>query len=87
MALFTNFQRSFLARNYSSRLFSTALKQVNEKLDQELEDIRTAGTWKAERVITSQQDVGISVHGSSGKILGSVENNWASKVPKFFGCS
>ena len=76
MALFTNFQRSFLARNYSSRLFSTALKQVNEKLDQELEDIRSAGTWKAERVITSQQDVGISVHGSSGKILNFCANNY-----------
>merc|ERR1712156_982597 len=76
MAVFMNIQRSFLVKNTNFRCLSTALKQVNEKLDNELQEIRNAGTWKAERVITSQQDVGISVHGSSGKILNFCANNY-----------
>jgi len=77
MALFLNFQRSLLTRNsINSRALSTALKQVNEKLDHELQEIKNAGTWKAERVITSQQDVGITVDGSEGKILNFCANNY-----------
>ena len=52
------------------------MKQVNEKLDHELQEIKNAGTWKAERVITSQQDVGITVDGSEGKILNFCANNY-----------
>jgi len=77
MALFLNFQRSLLTRNsINSRALSTALKQVNEKLDHELQEIKNAGTWKSERVITSQQDVGITVDGSEGKILNFCANNY-----------
>jgi len=77
MALFLNFQRSLLTRNsINSRALSTALKQVNEKLDHELQEIKNAGTWKSERVITSQQDVGIEVDGSEGKILNFCANNY-----------
>ena len=76
MAVFMNIQRSFLVKNTNFRCLSTALKQVNEKLDNELQEIRNAGTWKAERVITSQQDVGIAVHGSQGKILNFCANNY-----------
>lgn len=77
MALFLNFQRSLLTRNsINSRALSTALKQVNEKLDHELQEIKNAGTWKAERVITSQQDVEITVDGSEGKILNFCANNY-----------
>jgi len=77
MALFLNFQRSLLRRNsINSRALSTALKQVNEKLDHELQEIKNAGTWKSERVITSQQDVGITVDGSEGKILNFCANNY-----------
>ena len=52
------------------------MKQVNEKLDHELQEIKNAGTWKAERVITSQQDVEITVDGSEGKILNFCANNY-----------
>jgi len=77
MALFLNYQRSLLTRNsINSRALSTALKQVNEKLDHELQEIKNAGTWKSERVITSQQDVGITVDGSEGKILNFCANNY-----------
>ena len=58
------------------RFISAALKEVNEKLDKELESIKAAGTWKAERVITSEQNVGISVDGSQGKILNFCANNY-----------
>ena len=34
-----------------------------------LEDIRAAGTWKAERIITSPQAAKITVQGSSVKVL------------------
>merc|ERR1712062_446323 len=76
MAVFMKIQSSFLVKNTNFRALSTALKQVNEKLDNELQEIRNAGTWKAERVITSQQDVGIAVHGSEGKILNFCANNY-----------
>jgi hypothetical protein len=33
-----------------------------------LEDIRAAGTWKAERIITSPQAANIGVKGSTGKV-------------------
>ena len=58
------------------RGITQALEQVNHKLDKELETIKSEGTWKSERVITSQQDVGISVDGSQGKILNFCANNY-----------
>jgi len=59
------------------RSISTALKEVNEKLDVELESIKAAGTWKSERIITSQQDVSaISVAGTQGPILNFCANNY-----------
>ncbi len=76
MALLTRVIKSRVASNGHLRYLSSALRQVNEKLDGELESIRNAGTWKAERIITSQQDVGINVHGSEGKILNFCANNY-----------
>jgi hypothetical protein len=35
---------------------------------QVLDDIRAAGTWKAERIITSPQSANITVQGSSKKV-------------------
>ena len=63
---------SFLIKRYAS----IALDQVNQLLDQELQSIKEAGTWKTERVITSQQDVGINVSGSEGKFLNFCANNY-----------
>jgi glycine C-acetyltransferase len=58
------------------RCIGTVLKKVNEKLDKELEAIREAGTWKSERIITSKQDVAITVQGSKGSILNFCANNY-----------
>ena len=60
----------------SVRSISTALQKVIENLNYELQGIRDAGTWKSERVITSAQDVGISVQGSQGKMLNFCSNNY-----------
>lgn len=75
---------NFVQRLFSVRNYSVALRQVNEKLDQELENIKTAGTWKAERVITSRQDVGINVLGSQGDILNFCANNYLGLSVRFF---
>ncbi|XP_065331495.1 2-amino-3-ketobutyrate coenzyme A ligase, mitochondrial [Cloeon dipterum] len=45
-------------------------------LKEQLNAIKVAGTWKAERIITSKQDVGISVQGSNNKILNFCANNY-----------
>ncbi|CAB4069092.1 kbl [Lepeophtheirus salmonis] len=55
---------------------SSAMKIVNARLDDELEEIRSAGTWKTERVITSKQDINIRVDGCTGPILNFCANNY-----------
>ena len=54
----------------------SASSAIKERLEKELNEIRNAGTWKTERVITSKQDVSIKVHGSQGKILNFCANNY-----------
>ena len=49
---------------------------LKERLEQELNGIRAAGTWKTERVITSKQDVSINVEGSQGNLLNFCANNY-----------
>lgn len=44
----------------------SALAQLRGILEEELEGIRGAGTWKSERVITSRQGPRIHVDGTSG---------------------
>lgn len=44
----------------------SALTQLRGVLEEELEAIRGAGTWKSERVITSRQGPRIHVDGVSG---------------------
>lgn len=44
----------------------SALAQLRGILEEELEGIRGAGTWKSERVITSRQGPRIRVDGVSG---------------------
>uniref|UniRef100_A0A672MEL6 Uncharacterized protein n=1 Tax=Sinocyclocheilus grahami TaxID=75366 RepID=A0A672MEL6_SINGR len=50
----------------ASRAYAAAAQAVLSVLESELDAIRTAGTWKGERVITSQQGPRISVDGSRG---------------------
>lgn len=51
---------SVLNRNYA------AVAEARAVLENELDTIRTAGTWKAERIITSKQGSHIYVDGSRG---------------------
>ncbi|KAF4115604.1 2-amino-3-ketobutyrate coenzyme A ligase, mitochondrial [Onychostoma macrolepis] len=60
----------------ASRAYSAAAQAALSVLDGELDAIRTAGTWKGERVITSQQGPHISVDGSRGDILNFCANNY-----------
>nr|XP_055050657.1 2-amino-3-ketobutyrate coenzyme A ligase, mitochondrial [Misgurnus anguillicaudatus] len=53
-----------------------AVEQALSVLEHELDSIRTAGTWKGERVITSKQGPHIYVDGSRGDILNFCANNY-----------
>merc|ERR1719391_1199536 len=53
-----------------------AVAAARAVLENELDTIRAAGTWKGERVITSQQGPHISVDGSRGNILNFCANNY-----------
>eukprot|EP00096_Caligus_rogercresseyi_P014970 TRINITY_DN7422_c0_g1_i1.p1 TRINITY_DN7422_c0_g1~~TRINITY_DN7422_c0_g1_i1.p1 ORF type:complete len:436 (-),score=148.02 TRINITY_DN7422_c0_g1_i1:451-1758(-) len=66
----------YVARPMSSASSSAAMKVVNARLDDELEGIRSAGTWKSERIITSKQDININVDGRSESILNFCANNY-----------
>ncbi|XP_073738880.1 2-amino-3-ketobutyrate coenzyme A ligase, mitochondrial isoform X2 [Callorhinus ursinus] len=58
------------------RRAQSALTQLRGVLEEELEAIREAGTWKSERVITSRQGPRIHVDGVSGGILNFCANNY-----------
>lgn len=49
----------------SSRSYA-AVAEARAVLESELDSIRAAGTWKAERIITSKQGAHINVDGSRG---------------------
>ncbi|XP_016362185.1 2-amino-3-ketobutyrate coenzyme A ligase, mitochondrial-like [Sinocyclocheilus anshuiensis] len=53
-----------------------AVAQALSVLENELDTIRAAGTWKGERVITSKQGPHINVDGSRGDILNFCANNY-----------
>ncbi|XP_028268594.1 2-amino-3-ketobutyrate coenzyme A ligase, mitochondrial [Parambassis ranga] len=59
-----------LTRSYAAAAAARAV------LEGELDSIRAAGTWKAERIITSKQGPQISVDGSRGTILNFCANNY-----------
>lgn len=50
-----------LSRSY------VAVAEARAVLENELESIRVAGTWKAERIITSKQGPQINVDGSQSR--------------------
>ncbi|XP_051569698.1 2-amino-3-ketobutyrate coenzyme A ligase, mitochondrial-like [Myxocyprinus asiaticus] len=54
----------------------TAASQALSVLENELDSIRAAGTWKGERVITSKQGPHINLEGSKGDILNFCANNY-----------
>ncbi|CAB1342008.1 unnamed protein product [Coregonus sp. 'balchen'] len=53
-----------------------AVAEARSLLEHELETIRTGGTWKGERIITSKQGPHINVDGSRGDILNFCANNY-----------
>lgn len=61
-------QAPVLKRTYA------AVTEARALLETELESIRAAGTWKAERIITSQQGPQINVDGSRGGELSLVRD-------------
>ena len=50
--------------------------KLNEAINKTLDDIRAAGTFKEERVITSKQAAEITVQGSDEKVLNFCANNY-----------
>ncbi|KAG8006450.1 2-amino-3-ketobutyrate coenzyme A ligase [Nibea albiflora] len=59
----------------SSRSYA-AVGEARAVLEKELDGIRAAGTWKAERIITSMQGPQINVDGSRSRILNFCANNY-----------
>lgn len=55
---------------------TATLSAAKEILDSGLEDIKKAGTWKSERVITSKQGSAILVQGQSNTLLNFCANNY-----------
>ncbi|XP_077293075.1 glycine C-acetyltransferase [Arctopsyche grandis] len=61
----------------SRRLQSSVAKiKLNEILESRLDGIKKAGTWKAERIITSSQTINISVKNSTNKVMNFCANNY-----------
>lgn len=58
------------------RCYSTAAANFRSILQAQLEDIKAAGTFKSERVITSAQKSKISVEGMSKQVLNFCANNY-----------
>ncbi|KAK6188248.1 hypothetical protein SNE40_004470 [Patella caerulea] len=55
---------------------SSSMAQTKQILANELQDIRDAGTWKGERIITSQQGAAIRVAGQNQTIINFCANNY-----------
>jgi len=62
-------------RNVNKRHMS-ALASARQILENELQSIREAGTYKNERVITSRQAVNVKVQGQTGDLLNFCANNY-----------
>ena len=60
----------------SVRNASAAQATLCSILDSQISEIKQAGTWKSERVISSKQAPEISVQGRSDKLLNFCANNY-----------
>lgn len=54
----------------------TPLQKLTCSLEEQLAEIKNAGTWKNERIITSPQKMCITVEGKSEKLLNFCANNY-----------
>lgn len=74
-----NFAESTIAKisaGYRNLSNNSASKQFRSILQKQIDDIKTAGTYKNERIITSSQSTTINVKGSQGGILNFCANNY-----------
>ena len=60
----------------SVRNASAAQSALRNILDSQISDIRQAGTWKDERVISTKQASEIAVQGRNDKLLNFCANNY-----------
>merc|ERR1712106_921281 len=58
------------------KAWQSAGAAVNRRIEQDLEGIKQAGTWKTEKVITTAQNVSVNVTTSHGPILNFCANNY-----------
>lgn len=66
----------FFLEVFNKSCYSTAANNFRGILQKQLEDIKAAGTYKSERIITSPQESSISVEGSPKKVLNFCANNY-----------
>lgn len=66
----------FFLKVLNKSCYSTASNNFRGILQKQLEDIKAAGTYKTERIITSPQESNISVEGSPKKVLNFCANNY-----------
>merc|ERR1711970_678696 len=59
-----------------SRSQSTAAAALNTRLEEDMEAIRQAGTWKTERVLSTAQSVTVGIAGGSNAVLNFCSNNY-----------
>merc|ERR1712055_1101129 len=59
-----------------SRSQSTAAAALNTRLEEDMEAIRQAGTWKTERVLSTAQSVTVGIAGGSDAVLNFCSNNY-----------
>ena len=62
--------------NAVNKTFSTAYNNAEKIVSQTLEDIKQAGTFKSERIISGKQASNISVQGTERRILNFCANNY-----------
>jgi len=60
----------------SVRKSSSAAVAVNQRIQGELDNIKQAGLWKTERVITTGQNVNVGIQGRESSILNFCANNY-----------
>merc|ERR1711970_1711567 len=73
----TTLARTSITRNnITITRHQSASAAVNKRIEEDLEAIKQAGTWKTERVITTAQNVSVNVTTSKAPILNFCANNY-----------
>ncbi|KAJ3434552.1 2-amino-3-ketobutyrate coenzyme a ligase [Anaeramoeba flamelloides] len=67
---------NFLRKQQYNYVRNTFAKSAEGIVKKQLQEIRKAGTWKAERIINTQQSASIGVEGTQNKVLNFCANNY-----------